>query len=95
MQRQGLDFNDYSMNRQTPTTTDCCGNVQIQRGLPGIEEWQGSGQNGGGLQQGIKIAYKEHYIEPLGSIKILHGVNVYVAEVMRARVRNGILDTGR
>jgi hypothetical protein len=62
MQRQGLDLT--MMNRQTATATHSCGNVQIQRGLPGIEEWQGSWQNGGRLQQGIEIAHKAHCIEP-------------------------------
>jgi hypothetical protein len=40
----GLDFTDKT--RQTTPATHGCWNVQIQRGLSGIEERQGCWQNG-------------------------------------------------
>jgi hypothetical protein len=73
------------MNRQTPTATHSRRNVQIQRGLPGIEEWQGSWQNGGRLQHGIEIAHKAHCMEPPGSVKVLHGVNLNTIQEIRAK----------
>jgi hypothetical protein len=39
--------------RQTALATHSCGNLQIQRSMSGIEERQGSWQDGGRLQHGI------------------------------------------
>lgn len=39
--------------RQTALATHSCGDLQIQRSMSGIEEQQGSRQDGGRLQHGI------------------------------------------